>query len=118
MHRYHVPRSWLQSSDNLLVLFEETGGNPFEISVKLRSARVICGQVSETHYPPPHKWFRSSDGQFSIKDSTPEMQLQCQDGYTISSVEFASYGNPQGRCQKFSRGKCHAPDSLAVVSKV
>ncbi|WCJ33169.1 beta galactosidase 9 [Euphorbia peplus] len=116
---YHVPRAWLQASDNLLVLFEETGGNPFEISIKLRSANVLCAQVSETHYPPPRKWFHpdSLDRNISIEDTMPEMQLQCQDGYIISSVDFASYGNSQGSCQKFSRGNCHAPVSLAVVSK-
>lgn len=120
MSRYHIPRSWLQASNNLLVLFEETGGNPFEISIKIRSARVICAQVSETHYPPLHKWVHPDfiDGNISVKDMTPEMQLQCQDGYIISSIEFASYGTPQGSCRKFSKGNCHAPDSLSVVAKV
>ncbi|KAK9081234.1 hypothetical protein Syun_030597 [Stephania yunnanensis] len=36
---YHVPRSWLKSSDNLLVIFEETGGNPLGISVNLHYTR-------------------------------------------------------------------------------
>lgn len=46
------------------------------------------------------------------------MHLQCEDGHVISSIEFASYGTPQGSCQKFSRGNCHAATSLSVVSKV
>lgn len=46
------------------------------------------------------------------------MHLQCDDGHTISSIEFASYGTPQGSCQMFSQGQCHAPNSLALVSKV
>lgn len=45
------------------------------------------------------------------------MHLQCDDGHTISSIEFASYGTPQGSCQMFSQGQCHAPNSLALVSK-
>ncbi|KAF2288905.1 hypothetical protein GH714_022673 [Hevea brasiliensis] len=116
---YHIPRSWLQESHNLLVIFEETGGNPLDISVKLRSAHVICAHVSENHYPPLQKWVRSDfiDGKISVKDMTPEMQLQCQDGHIISSIEFASYGTPQGSCQKFSRGNCHALNSLSVVAK-
>ncbi|XP_050219902.1 beta-galactosidase 9 isoform X1 [Mercurialis annua] len=116
---YHVPRAWLQTSNNLLVIFEETGGNPFEVSVKLRSAGVVCAQVSETHYPPLQRWNHTGfkDGNVSVKDMTPEMQLHCQDGYIISSVEFASYGTPQGSCQKFSKGNCHSSDSLSVVSK-
>ncbi|KAJ4846033.1 Beta-galactosidase 9 [Turnera subulata] len=115
---YHVPRSWLQVSNNLLVVFEETGGNPFEISVKLRSTRVICAQVSESHYPPPHKWLRQElYGNVSSDNLTPEMNLRCEGEHIITSIEFASYGTPQGSCQKFSRGSCHAPNSLSLVSK-
>ncbi|KAL2941898.1 Beta-galactosidase 6 [Bienertia sinuspersici] len=33
LSRYHVPRSFLKPSENLLVLFEETGGDPLKISV-------------------------------------------------------------------------------------
>ena len=118
--RYHIPRSWLQASNNLLVLFEETGGNPFEISVKSRYTQTICGKMLESHYPPPQNWFHSDfmDRKFSEDKMFPEMHLQCDDGHTISSIEFASFGTPQGSCQMFSQGKCHAPNSLALVSKV
>ncbi|GMH04075.1 hypothetical protein Nepgr_005914 [Nepenthes gracilis] len=34
---YHVPRSWLQPSGNLLVIFEEWGGDPSEISLVKRT---------------------------------------------------------------------------------
>lgn len=86
-----------------------------EISVKKRTAQTICAQVSESHYPPVRNWF---DGKISVNDLTPEMHLRCHDGYVISSIEFASYGTPQGSCQKFSRGNCHATNSLPVVSEV
>ncbi|KAK8529960.1 hypothetical protein V6N12_060723 [Hibiscus sabdariffa] len=33
---YHVPRSWLKSTENLLVVFEETGGDASEISLVKR----------------------------------------------------------------------------------
>lgn len=120
MSRYHVPRAWLEASNNLLVVFEETGGNPFEISVKLRSAKVICAQVSESHYPPLRKWSRAdlTGGNISRNDMTPEMHLKCQDGHIMSSIEFASYGTPNGSCQKFSRGNCHASNSSSVVTEV
>lgn len=116
---YHVPRAWLEASNNLLVVFEETGGNPFEISVKLRSAKVICAQVSESHYPPLRKWSRAdlTGGNISRNDMTPEMHLKCQDGHIMSSIEFASYGTPNGSCQKFSRGNCHASNSSSVVTE-
>lgn len=116
---YHIPRSWLERSKNLLVIFEETGGNPFEISIKSISTQTVCGLVSETHYPPLHMWSHPDfiDGKISMSSMTPEMHLQCEDGHTISSIEFASYGTPQGNCQNFSKGKCHAPNSLSVVSQ-
>ncbi|KAL8200416.1 hypothetical protein R6Q57_011755 [Mikania cordata] len=34
---YHVPRSWLKPTDNLLVLFEELGGDPTKVSLVKRS---------------------------------------------------------------------------------
>ncbi|XP_057546722.1 beta-galactosidase 9 isoform X1 [Amaranthus tricolor] len=117
--RYHVPRSWLQESDNLLVVFEETGGNPFEISLTTHYAQNICAQISESHYPPLSRWLNhgSVDGQVSINDTTPEMHLHCEDGYIISVV-FASYGTPIGICQKYSKGSCHAPKSSKVISRL
>ncbi|OMO71010.1 hypothetical protein CCACVL1_18521 [Corchorus capsularis] len=116
---YHVPRSWLQASNNLLVIFEETGGNPFDISVKSRVSGILCAQVSESHYPPLRQWLNPDviDGKVSIKDMGPEIHLQCEDGHIISSIEFASYGTPRGGCQNFSQGNCHSPNSLSVVSK-
>ncbi|KAK9081260.1 hypothetical protein Syun_030623 [Stephania yunnanensis] len=97
---YHVPRSWLKSSDNLLVIFEETGGNPLGISVNLHYTRTICGSVSESDYPPLHRWTRQSSihGRTSISNTTPEMQLRCDDGHVISDIVFASYGTPLGSC--------------------
>ncbi|XP_054805013.1 beta-galactosidase 9 isoform X1 [Prosopis cineraria] len=116
---YHVPRSWLQASHNLLVIFEEVGGNPFDISVKLRSARTICAKVSESHYPSLSKFGDSDfiDQELLKSNKTPEMNLYCQGGDVISSITFASYGNPQGSCQNFVRGSCHAPNSLSIVSQ-
>ncbi|KAK6255228.1 hypothetical protein SCA6_016533 [Theobroma cacao] len=116
---YHIPRSWLQATNNLLVIFEENGGNPFEISVKLRVPRILCAQVSESHYPRLQKWFHPDviDGKVSISDMKPEIHLQCEEGHIISSIEFASYGTPHGSCQNFSEGNCHSQNSLSMVSK-
>ncbi|KAF9604781.1 hypothetical protein IFM89_010322 [Coptis chinensis] len=117
---YHIPRSWLQASNNLLVIFEETGGNPLEISIKLHYTKAICSQVSESDYPPLQFW--SNPGPIhtnvSINAKAPEMHLQCDYGHTISEITFASYGTPRGSCQSFSTGHCHAPSSAAVIAKV
>ncbi|XLR12743.1 hypothetical protein S83_040681, partial [Arachis hypogaea] len=116
---YHVPRSWLRASNNLLVILEETGGNPFAISVKLHSARTICAQVSESHYPPLQKLVNVDviGQEVSVDNMIPEMHLWCQDGQIISSITFAGFGTPEGSCQNFSQGQCHAPSSMSTVSK-
>ena len=117
INRYHVPRSWLQPTDNLLVLFEETGGNPFKISIKTVSIETVCAHVSEDYYPPVQTWSRSN-GELITSQKNPVVQLQCEDGYTIASIDFASYGTPQGSCQTYSTGKCHASTSASILSKV
>lgn len=76
--------------------------------------------MSESHYPPLWKWSQPdfAGGSISINDTTPELHLRCDDEHVIASIEFASYGTPQGSCQKFSKGNCHAPNSFSVVSEV
>lgn len=115
-----MPRSWLKATNNLLVILEETGGNPFEISVKLHSSRIICAQVSESNYPPLQKLVNADliGEEVSANNMIPELHLHCQQGHTISSVAFASFGTPGGSCQNFSRGNCHAPSSMSIVSEV
>ncbi|XP_057434997.1 beta-galactosidase 3-like [Lotus japonicus] len=47
---YHVPRSWLKPTKNLIVVFEELGGNPWKISLVKRmvhTARVHSEPDSE-----------------------------------------------------------------------
>src|SRR6185437_2417997 len=36
-------------------------------------------------------------------------------GSVFTSVDFASYGTPNGSCGSFTIGGCHAPNSLTVV---
>ncbi|KAL5702789.1 Beta-galactosidase 9 [Ranunculus cassubicifolius] len=110
---YHIPRAWVHPTNNSLVLFEETGGNPLDISIQLHYTKTICGRVSETDYPPLHYWeHQNSSG------NAPEIVLQCDDGHVISEIVFASYGTPRGSCEKFSTGDCHAPNSQSVVSEI
>nr|6IK6_A Chain A, Beta-galactosidase [Solanum lycopersicum]6IK6_B Chain B, Beta-galactosidase [Solanum lycopersicum]6IK7_A Chain A, Beta-galactosidase [Solanum lycopersicum]6IK7_B Chain B, Beta-galactosidase [Solanum lycopersicum]6IK8_A Chain A, Beta-galactosidase [Solanum lycopersicum]6IK8_B Chain B, Beta-galactosidase [Solanum lycopersicum] len=44
---YHVPRSWLKPSGNLLVVFEEWGGNPTGISLVRRSRSAAAASFLE-----------------------------------------------------------------------
>ena len=56
---YHVPRSWLKPSQNLLVIFEEIGGNPSAVSLVKRSVSAVCAEVSE---PPPSEYQELASG--------------------------------------------------------
>lgn len=111
--RYHVPRSWLKPKENLLVLFEEVGGDPSSISVVVRVVDKICGYIAEDYPPPLSKW---SWGLANV--SFPQLSLECGKGQTISSINFSSFGTPTGQCGNFQRGLCHAPESLQVLERV
>lgn len=116
--RYHIPREWLQESDNLLVLFEETGGDPSQISLEVHYTKTICSKISETYYPPLSAWSRAANGRPSVNTVAPELRLQCDEGYVISKITFASYGTPTGDCENFSVGNCHASTTLDLVAEV
>ncbi|KQK06119.2 beta-galactosidase 7 isoform X2 [Brachypodium distachyon] len=103
---YHIPQHFLKNTDNLLVLVEEMGGNPLQITVNTVSITTVCSSVNELSAPPVQ-----SQG----KD--PEVRLRCQKGKHISAVEFASYGNPAGDCRTFTIGSCHAESSESVVKQ-
>lgn len=93
---YHVPRSFLYEGDsNTLTLFEELGGNPTQVNFQTVTAGKACATVSEGN----------------------TLELACQGGQTISTVEFGSFGDPQGTCQSFTKGSCEADDSLSAVQK-
>ncbi|XP_072999265.1 beta-galactosidase 7-like isoform X1 [Typha latifolia] len=104
---YHVPRSFLKPSGNLLVLFEETGGDPLQITVNTISVAHVCGNVHESDTP-------------SLISSTahPSVHLQCRQGKTIAAIEFASYGQPAGDCKNYSTGSCHSVASKSIVEQV
>ncbi|KAL5576087.1 hypothetical protein UlMin_017786 [Ulmus minor] len=90
---YHVPRSFLRSGLNTVVLFEELGGNPQQVSFQTVTVGTVCGNAYE--------------------GST--LELSCQGGKTISNIEFASFGDSKGKCGSFSKGACEAKLSLSQV---
>ncbi|KAK4257779.1 hypothetical protein QN277_007322 [Acacia crassicarpa] len=109
---YHVPRSWLNSSGNVLVVFEEWGGDPIGISLVKRTKRFVCADIS--------------DGQAALKNGhmfksgkiyRPKAHLQCSPGQKISEIKFASYGQPQGTCGNFLEGSCHANRSYDAAKR-
>ncbi|KAG4967304.1 hypothetical protein JHK87_032955 [Glycine soja] len=82
---YHVPQSWLQPDTNTLVLFEESGGDPTQISFATKQIGSVCSHVSESHPPPVDLW-NSDKG----RKVWPVLSLECPyPNQVISSIKFA-----------------------------
>ncbi|KAK6138071.1 hypothetical protein DH2020_028186 [Rehmannia glutinosa] len=112
---YHVPRSWLKPSANVLVLFEEMGGDPTQISLATRETKNICAHISEIHPIPLDMW--TSDEE-TRKRAGPTMSLSCPfPNQIISEIKFASFGTPHGTCGSFSHGRCSSEKALSIVQK-
>lgn len=109
---YHVPRSWLNPSDNFLVVLEEWGGDPTGISLVKRSTKTVCADISEGQ-PTLKHWHMLKSG----KIHTPKAHLRCSPGQKISQIKFASYGQPQGVCGNFLEGSCHATRSYDAAKR-
>ncbi|EPS60900.1 beta-galactosidase, partial [Genlisea aurea] len=112
---YHLPRSWIKPTQNLVVLLEELGGDPASIKLVKRSVRSVCADVTEFH-PNIRNWQLENYGQPEAFHK-PKIHLKCGSGQTISSIKFASFGTPMGTCGKFSQGPCHAPSSYSTLEK-
>ncbi|ONK73107.1 uncharacterized protein A4U43_C04F27330 [Asparagus officinalis] len=113
---YHVPLSWFQPSGNILVIFEEKGGDPTKISFGRRKVTGLCGFVSED-YPSINleSWDKNMN---NASEDAVALHLTCPESTVISSIKFASYGNPSGSCGTYTRGSCHHSDTNSVVEKV
>ncbi|KAH9757093.1 Beta-galactosidase 16 [Citrus sinensis] len=118
---YHIPRSFLKPTGNLLVLLEEENGYPPGISIDTVSVTTLCGHVSDSHLPPVISW--RSQNQRTLKTHKripgrrPKVQIRCPSGRKISKILFASYGNPNGNCENYAIGSCHSSNSRAIVEK-
>ncbi|KAJ9183823.1 hypothetical protein P3X46_007630 [Hevea brasiliensis] len=111
---YHVPRSWVNPSGNLLVVFEEWGGDPSAISLVKRSTGSVCADIFEGQ-PSLKNWKMIALGKFDHLQ--PKAHLWCPSGQKISQIKFASYGMPQGTCGSFREGNCHAHKSYDAFEK-
>ncbi|RAL42410.1 hypothetical protein DM860_017590 [Cuscuta australis] len=113
---YHVPRSFLHPTGNLLVIFEEWGGNPYGISLVKREVESVCADIYEWQ-PQLMNWKMQSSGEVN-KPLRPKAHLSCGPGQKISSIKFASFGTPEGVCGSFRQGSCHAFRSYDIFHKV
>lgn len=115
---YHVPRSWLRPTGNLLVLFEETGGDSSKVSLLTGSIDSVCAQAFETHSPSIQSRQKSEVNSEVLHENVePSLRLNCSVGRRISSIKFASFGNPSGVCGNFVKGTCHSVESKEAVEK-
>ncbi|KAL2520473.1 Beta-galactosidase 3 [Forsythia ovata] len=112
---YHLPRSWLKPTQNLLVIFEELGGDPIRITLVKRSTTSVCADIAEYH-PNIKNWQIESYGR-TEEFHKPKVHLRCGPGQSISSIKFASFGTPLGTCGSFQQGTCHAPSSYTTLEK-
>lgn len=112
---YHVPRSWLQPTGNILVLLEEIGGDPTTISFAMSTVSTVCAFVSESYPPHVDTWDNAQLKRMLY--SKPEVRIECMYGQIIASIKFASFGNPTGMCGNFYKGSCHALRSLDTLAE-
>lgn len=120
--RYHVPRSFLKPTGNLLVLIEEETGDPLKISLDKVSVANVCALVSQTHLHPVSSWMYQKTENLNYTTQNPgrrpTMKLRCPPNSYISKILFASFGNPSGDCKNYGTGSCHSEYSTSVVQKV
>ncbi|KAK7283549.1 hypothetical protein RIF29_13131 [Crotalaria pallida] len=115
---YHIPRSFLNPKDNLLVVLEEESANPGKIEIQTVDRDVICSFITENH-PPNVYSFASKDMRFHSAVETPEpsANLKCPNFKKIKAVEFASYGNPSGTCGNYALGNCNVAAAKNIVEQ-
>ncbi|MBA0691160.1 hypothetical protein Goari_008803 [Gossypium aridum] len=113
---YHVPRSWLNPTDNLLVVFEESGGDPNGISLVRRETDSVCADIYEWQ-PTLMNYEMQASGKVN-KPLRPKVHLECDAGQKISAVKFASFGTPEGVCGSYREGSCHAHHSYDAFNRL
>ncbi|XP_058206620.1 beta-galactosidase [Rhododendron vialii] len=111
---YHIPRSWLKPNGNLLVVFEEWGGDPTAISLVRRRTERVCADIYEGQ-PSLKNWRMVASGRHDNLQS--KAHLWCPQEQRISDIKFASYGLPQGTCGSFREGSCHAHRSYDALKR-
>eukprot|EP00850_Spirogloea_muscicola_P009760 SM000055S18294 [mRNA] locus=s55:671953:676998:+ [translate_table: standard] len=79
---YHVPREWLRRSGNVLVLFEEMGGDPTLISLAVRAPGSVSVPLDNALLCRPEEAVEP------LQDELPI--LQCGDGQHLKDVQIIS----------------------------
>jgi len=115
---YHIPRSYLKQSGNMLVILEEEKADPKDVEILTVNRDTICSYI--TDYAPPHvkSWAREESHIRAVVDVLePTARLKCPNHKKVVAVDFASYGDPVGACGSFSVGSCHSPSTKAIIEQ-
>ncbi|KAL5788850.1 hypothetical protein ACOSP7_005799 [Xanthoceras sorbifolium] len=116
---YHIPRSYLKPSDNLLVILEEEEGvRPEDIEVVTVNRDTICSYIQEGSPAPVTDWEIKANVFRQVGDGKTVSQLKCPISKEIVAVEFASFGNPIGSCGSYMHGDCNSSISKKVVEQL
>jgi len=117
-NEYHIPRSFLRPKDNLLVIFDEAGGNIDTVQIETVNRDSVCSFIEEDWPADVWSWKRNGNEIVPAGD-TPQLKasLKCPKDKVINRVEFASFGNPKGVCGYFLLGDCNSPNTVKVVEQ-
>ena len=115
---YHIPRSFLKPKGNLLVVFEETGGNPDKIEIMTVNRDTICSVIKEFNPPNVKTWERKNSQIRAMVDPVKAARLACPPNKIIAKVDFVSFGDNDGACGAFTPGKCDSPKAHKVVQEL
>ncbi|KAK7310538.1 hypothetical protein RJT34_08104 [Clitoria ternatea] len=117
---YHIPRAYLnpQPQDNLLVILEEEMVTPGKVEIVNIDRDTICSAVNEDYPTSVNSWV-SRKGEFlpAQKNMGIQSSLTCPPNKKITSVQFASFGNPKGFCGGFVMGNCNVASTQHIVEK-
>ncbi|KAL7118537.1 hypothetical protein ACP275_02G008400 [Erythranthe tilingii] len=115
---YHIPRAYLKEKDNLVVVFEEIGGNPSKIDILIVNRDTICSVITEYHPPQVKTWERKDNKFRSIADPIKAAYLTCPDKKVVTKVEFVTFGTVEGACGAFLPGKCDSTKAHKLVEEL
>jgi len=98
---YHVPQDFiLFGQKNLLVIFEETGGDPSSVKLIQLGPTTTCGYGTE------------------IDRFAASAFVRCPSGTYVRKVDFASFGSvPAGECGQFQLPSCNSANATAIAEK-
>ncbi|XP_061989757.1 beta-galactosidase 13-like [Rosa rugosa] len=115
---YHIPRSFIKPTQNLLIVLEEEPAKPNSIEIMIVNRDTICSFITEYHPPNVKSWARENSLFRPVLDVVrTSAELKCPNYKKVVEVEFASFGDPVGSCGSYTLGKCDSPVSKEVVEQ-